>query len=155
MTNRLPQPPLSLKPVARKAEPMFGLGPPELILIMIIALVIFGPRKLPEIGQQLGKGLREFKRGTAALKEEISDAVDAEGLQKMQAEVKSTADTIGLKDIREEIASIGTLPDLKSELAGITAIELDAPPTVPANLVQQAPTAQAAEAEVKPDSSEA
>lgn len=40
---------------------MFGLGAPELLLILIIALVVFGPGKLPAIGQALGKSLREFK----------------------------------------------------------------------------------------------
>ena len=40
---------------------MFGLGPTELVLILIIALVIFGPSKLPEIGKAIGKGIREFK----------------------------------------------------------------------------------------------
>ena len=40
---------------------MFGLGMPELILILVIALVIFGPSKLPEIGEAVGRGLQEFK----------------------------------------------------------------------------------------------
>lgn len=41
---------------------MFGIGVPELLVIMVIALVIFGPGKLPEIGGALGKGIRDFKK---------------------------------------------------------------------------------------------
>jgi sec-independent protein translocase protein TatA len=41
---------------------MFGIGVPELIVILVIALVIFGPGKLPEIGSALGKGIKDFKK---------------------------------------------------------------------------------------------
>jgi sec-independent protein translocase protein TatA len=44
---------------------VFGLGLQELIIIMVIALVIFGGKKLPEVGSGLGKAIREFKRGTS------------------------------------------------------------------------------------------
>ncbi len=43
---------------------MFGLGMPELILILVIALVIFGPSKLPEMGASVGKAIREFRNAT-------------------------------------------------------------------------------------------
>ena len=43
---------------------MFGLGMPELILILVIALVIFGPSKLPEMGASVGKAIREFRSAT-------------------------------------------------------------------------------------------
>lgn len=41
---------------------MFGLGIPELVVILVVALVFFGPGKLPEIGSALGKGIRDFKK---------------------------------------------------------------------------------------------
>lgn len=50
---------------------LFGLGVPELVIILIIALVIFGPRKLPEIGQALGKGIREFKKSTSEIEDQV------------------------------------------------------------------------------------
>jgi sec-independent protein translocase protein TatA len=55
---------------------MFGrIGPMELILILVIALVIFGPRKLPEIGKAIGNAIREFKKHSSKVTEELDDAV--------------------------------------------------------------------------------
>ncbi len=55
---------------------MGNLGMPELIFIFILALLIFGPKKLPEIGKQLGKGLGEFKRASNDLKRSIEEEVE-------------------------------------------------------------------------------
>lgn len=49
---------------------MFGLGAPELIIILVIVLIIFGPSKLPEIGNAIGSGIRELKKAT----KEVEDA---------------------------------------------------------------------------------
>ena len=51
---------------------MFGLGMPELIVILIIILIIFGAGKLPEIGSGIGKGIRNFKKATHDKPDEIN-----------------------------------------------------------------------------------
>jgi sec-independent protein translocase protein TatA len=50
---------------------MFGIGMPELMIIMVIALIVIGPQKLPDLAKSLGKGLAEFKRATDDFKQSI------------------------------------------------------------------------------------
>jgi TatA/E family protein of Tat protein translocase len=58
---------------------MFGpIGMPELIVIMVIALIIFGPRKLPELGRSLGRSLNEFKRASNELKHTLDEEIRIE-----------------------------------------------------------------------------
>ena len=60
---------------------MFNLGFPELMVIFTLALLIFGPRKLPELGRSLGRGLSEFKRATNELKKTWEEEVKSEEVE--------------------------------------------------------------------------
>lgn len=54
---------------------MFGIGMQELIIIAIIALIIVGPKKLPDLAKSLGKGFSEFKKATEGVTEDLKDAL--------------------------------------------------------------------------------
>ena len=91
---------------------MLNIGPPELLLIFVIALVIVGPQRLPELGRTIGKGLREFR--------------------KMQDEVKDLVNTGMGDDLRQTSAELRrTASDLKSATDVRSAFRNDAPRTRP------------------------
>ena len=68
---------------------MFGIGMPELLLILGLALIVLGPKKLPELAKTLGKGLAEFRRATDELKDEF---------RKMEHEVEDASSAAMLRD---------------------------------------------------------
>ena len=93
---------------------MFGsLGGAELLIILVLALLLFGPRKLPEIGRTIGKGLTEFRKATSEFKSNLEREVDL-------TDVKEARDTI--REAKQEI---------RSTIDGARSLEVPATPSAP------------------------
>ena len=73
---------------------MFGLGLPEILVIFVIALIVFGPKKLPDLGRSIGRAMAEFKKAS----EEFQETVKSE-----MKEVEKTVDVDEIKKIGQDI----------------------------------------------------
>jgi sec-independent protein translocase protein TatA len=68
---------------------MFGLGLPEIIVIFVIALIVFGPKKLPDLGKSIGRAMAEFKKASEDFQESVrSEMKDVEKTVDVKEEVK-------------------------------------------------------------------
>lgn len=68
---------------------MFGLGATEVIVILVLALIFIGPKKLPELAKGLGKGLREFQKAKDDLVNQVNEEIEDAKLEEMIAEKKA------------------------------------------------------------------
>jgi len=85
---------------------MFGsIGFPELVLIFIVALLLFGPRKLPEIGRSIGKAMGEFRRASNDLQRTLEEEVALDDVRKVRDEVASTVAGVAAAITREPAGS--------------------------------------------------
>jgi len=73
---------------------MFGMGPWEIVMILVVVLLVFGAKRIPEIAQSLGKGITEFKRGVKDVQTEIENNVNTD-LPPEQQPAQTTQTTSG------------------------------------------------------------
>src|SRR3954463_7244094 len=103
---------------------VLGMGPLELMLIVVLALIVFGPAKLPEIMGQVGRAIGDFRRATSDLSEEFNRTIQAE-LKETREVVDEAKSVLGepraaVTDVQSTVnAAVSTVPTL-SEVAAST-----------------------------------
>ena len=98
---------------------IFGLGPLEILLIVVLALIVFGPAKLPEIMGQVGRAIADFRRATSTLSDEFNRTIQAE-----IAETRAVVD-----DTKSAVTGVHT--SINAALAGTPAPTLTTPAPAP------------------------
>src|SRR6267378_6158807 len=96
----------------RAAMNILGMGPMELLLIVVLALIVFGPAKLPEIMGQVGKAINDFRRATSELSDEFNRTIQAE-LQETRSVIDEAKSAVS--DVHANVA------DLHASVTGMPA----------------------------------
>ncbi len=108
---------------------LFGMGTPEILVIMVVALIIFGPGKLPEIGAQVGKAVRDFRKITREMTSEFEDSIG--DVQSSVNEVKQT-----VSNVQKETAAIAQ--SIPSSIEGTSTKSASKPQTAAAVAASEA-----------------
>jgi sec-independent protein translocase protein TatA len=117
---------------------MFDIGGGELLLILIVVLIAFGPKKLPELAQSLGRGIREFKRAQRDFTDQINSAIELE--QRKSTRTVSRRPPTGTRNDAQTRRAIGegrsendTIPPASVNEPAAAPVEASVPHTVAAS----------------------
>jgi len=120
---------------------MFGIGMPELLLLLAIALIVVGPKKLPELAKALGRGLAEFKKATNELKESLETNTEFSELKQSFGDIQETVVDATLPSTTsedldpEEVNTATTTSDQENEedleLASVSSDDAEEQETTP------------------------
>ena len=103
---------------------MFNIGLPELLIILAIALIVFGPNKLPELAKAFGRAMREFKKATEEVKESFeAETKDLEELKSTLTEEKENL----IANLAEEISGVAEEADTPPEATTETSAPAESP----------------------------
>ena len=100
---------------------MMGLGMPEIVVILVIALIFFGPRKLPELGRSLGRTMNEFKKASNELRSTLEDEIRVEEQKDQRAKAE------GEKTAVAPAAALVTEPPASESAPGPEPVAVDEP----------------------------
>jgi len=106
---------------------VLGMGPLELVLIVVLALIVFGPAKLPEIMGQVGRAIGDFRRATSELSDEFNRTIQAE-LNESKQVIEETKSA--LTEVHSAVTS--TMTDTQAAMTGLPAPQRIAAPTTSA-----------------------
>jgi Tat protein translocase TatB subunit len=130
----------------------FGIGLPELVVILVLTLIVVGPQRLPEVAAQIGRTIREFRRYSSGVTKELLDAVqdlereykDLRGeLTSVSGELRQKAEAFGREltsvsdEVRDTLQVEGPGPKPAAQVAppgdnGTSGAEVPVPPSLPA-----------------------
>ena len=91
-----------------------SIGPTEIVIVLVLALLVFGPGRLPQMGRSLGRGLREFKHAADTAKTELGLDEVIDDVSEVKADVMSA---LGVDEIKESISDVtSTIDDAKKSM---------------------------------------
>ena len=125
---------------------MFGIGMPEMLLLLAVALIVFGPKKLPELAKSMGRALGEFKRATSDIKDSIEEQTGLgevrDTLNDVQKDIKAQVDLGAAEADKADAESTadGDQGPLSSVKNAFDALNADAPKDAAASDTAERPS---------------